>query len=160
MTVYSVQPGSLEIHVSDGRTLIGKGGIAWGRRDLTMGGFYLCEAILLDIYGDAGMARRYAQRMKWRSVRDWNENTPNAITKKEVVAIIDDIQFTEKDSASMVERMAREKPQFVTDRPAPGQAYDSNPELKVNPTRRSPHENSENRSPEEGGHGREVPKRT
>jgi len=147
MTVYSVQPGSKTIRVSDGRTLVGEGDISWGQ-DNTLGGFYLCQAILLDIYHDAPMARRYAQRMKWRSIRNWKADQPGAITDQEVRNIVDAIRAVEDETRPMVERMAREKPQFVTDRPGPGQQYDSNPELKPNPTRSPDNEHEKNAQPQ------------
>lgn len=129
MKIYSVKPNSLFIRVSDGRTLVGDGGdIAWG--DSSVGAFYLMKAILKDVLGDATRATNLAQRAKWRTVVNWPADTPHAITENEVHAVVDDIERVAKENAPMVERAMREKPMFVSDRAAPGQVWDSNPELK------------------------------
>ena len=128
--VYSVKPGSQEIRVSDGRTIAG-GEIKWGKL-CGLEGAALARMILADATGDQGLATRIAQRFKWRTIESWTKDQPHAITEDEIAETVKDILAVEKENAPMIAKMQRERPNIVTDRPAPGQAYTSNPELQPN----------------------------
>jgi hypothetical protein len=130
MKVYSVKPSSTTIRVSDGRELHGDGEISWG--DSGAGSTYLCRAILTDIYGDKNFGEQFATRLKYRTVINWSKDEPHAITEEEVRKHVDDMQRIAAELAPMIERIKREKPQFVSDQAGPGQKYDSNPILKPN----------------------------
>jgi hypothetical protein len=109
---------------------MGDGAISWG--DGGAGSTYLCRAILEDIYHNREIATNFAQRLKHRTVIAWPKDQPHAITADEVIAHIDDMKRTAAEFAPIIERVSREKPMFVTDRPAPGQEYSANPTIKPN----------------------------
>jgi hypothetical protein len=132
MKVYSVKPGENSVRVSDGRTIISDTPITWGEKLKSIEMATLCKIILADVLGDVVLAERYAHRFKWRTVMQWDKDTPHGITETEVMTVVNDIRAVENENKPLIDRMQREKPQFVTDRAGPGQVFTSNPELTPN----------------------------
>jgi hypothetical protein len=130
MKVYSVKPDCNYVLVSDGRHLMHDEGIAWG--DGGPGAIRLSRLLLADVYGTNAPQLRQTQVFKWRVITGWTRDSVHAITEEEIRGIVSDIERVAQESAPMVARQAREQPMYVTDRPAPGQEWSSNPDIKVN----------------------------
>ena len=132
MKVYTVKPGDPDIRCSDGRMIAADGIIAWGVSDTRAA--FLSLALLLDVLGDRQQATVLCQRFKWRTVAKWNKDAPKGITEDEIRAIVKDIRGVEQDKtiAAGIAKGQREKPLMVSDRPGPGQVWDSNPEITPN----------------------------
>jgi len=132
--VYTVKPGSQEVRVSDGRVIMSREPIAWGEKLKSVETANLARIILVDVLGEELSMRAIAltQRFKWRTVMNWNKDMPHGITEDEVRGVISEIEKTENENRPFVQKMQREMPQYVTDRPAPGQEYKSNPDIVPN----------------------------
>lgn len=131
MKIYSVKPDDPAIRCSDGRTIKVARGIAWGKM-CGLPGAYLAGAIISDVTGDEALATRYMQRFKWRTVEGWQKDMPHALTEDEVKAVIADIQKVEAENRPMIEKMQRERPQYVSDRADGAQEWGNNPDIKPN----------------------------
>lgn len=132
INVYSVKPGSNEIRVSDGRTIVSDSPITWGEKLKSIEMAQLCRLILNDVLEDATEADRLAHRFKWRTVMTWDKDKPHAITEDEVRAVVKAIREVEVENAPHVAKVSRERPTFVSDAPLAGQVYDSNPDITPN----------------------------
>jgi hypothetical protein len=130
MKVYSVKPGDNYVLVSDGRHLTHDEGIAWG--DSGPAAIRLSRLLLEDVYGLLAPQLRQTQVFKWDIIKTWARDAVHAITEQDIRNFIEEKEKTMRENAPMIARQAREQPMYVTDRPAPGQEWSNNPDIKVN----------------------------
>ena len=121
MKVYSVKPGSEDIRCSDGRIILADGPIAWG--DGRMPTAFRTRAILMDVLGDRVPAIKWHQFLKRDVIMGWSKDAPHAITEDEIRQFVTEKRKRLDESRPLIERMARERPEYVTDRPGPDQGY-------------------------------------
>jgi hypothetical protein len=133
MKTYSINPGDDFVSVTVGkrkRRMPAQGPIDWGNSG--PGATTLAIAILTDVLGSEMEARKLAQRFKWRTIATWPKGAPASISEDEVRGTVADIMDTAKEAAPFVRKVAGERAPIVTDRGAPGQKWEKNPDIVVN----------------------------
>lgn len=88
--------------------------ISWG--DVSAGSTRLAKAILQDVLGDAAKAERLMTRFKHRVVADFSAAW--SMDESSVLAVVADIERTEREMAQSRRMVALEPAPIVTDRGA------------------------------------------